>query len=63
MPVILVPDQFDHWLSPSSKSDQIQGAIALSRKDFAAHPVTTDVGNNRNDFRELLEPVEVVLAD
>lgn len=63
MPVILAPEEFDLWLSPSSKSDQIQGAIALSREDFVAHPVTTDVGNNRNDFPELLEPIEVVLTD
>ncbi|MDH4656021.1 SOS response-associated peptidase [Pseudomonas sp. BN606] len=59
MPVILHPEQFDLWLSPSTKTEQVQGAIALSRRDFAVHPVTTDVGNSRNDYPELLEPVKV----
>ncbi|MNF72193.1 putative SOS response-associated peptidase YedK [compost metagenome] len=63
MPVILAPEQFDLWLSPSTTIEQVHGAIALGREDFAAHPVTTDVGNNRNDYPELLKPVEVVLAD
>ncbi|MCY1243621.1 SOS response associated peptidase (SRAP) [compost metagenome] len=63
MPVILRPEQFALWLSPSTSSEQVHGAIALSREDFAAHPVTTDVGNNRNDYPELLEPVEVELAN
>ncbi|MCY1556369.1 SOS response associated peptidase (SRAP) [compost metagenome] len=62
MPVILAPEQFNLWLSPGTSIEQVHGAIALSREDFAAHPVTTDVGNNRNDYPELLEPVEVVLA-
>ncbi|MDH4566197.1 SOS response-associated peptidase [Pseudomonas sp. BN414] len=63
MPVILRPEQFDIWLSPSTSAEQVHSTIAISREDFAAHPVTTDVGNNRNDSPELLEPVVVVLAD
>ncbi|MCY1307073.1 SOS response associated peptidase (SRAP) [compost metagenome] len=62
MPVILAPDRFDLWLSHHASSDQVHRAIALIREDFAAYPVTTDVGNNRNDYPELLDPIEVVLA-
>ena len=36
MPVILRPEQFDLGLSPSTSSEQVHGAIALSREDFAA---------------------------
>ncbi|MDT4842292.1 SOS response associated peptidase (SRAP) [compost metagenome] len=57
MPVILAPEQFNLWLSPETTTEQVHGAIALSREDFAAYPVTTDVGNTRNDFPELIEPV------
>ncbi|MNJ78044.1 hypothetical protein D3C77_756870 [compost metagenome] len=60
MPVILAPQQFDLWLSPTTSLEQVHGAIALSREEFATHPVTTDVGNIRNDYPELMEPIEVV---
>lgn len=62
MPVILAPEQFDLWLSASTGSEQVHSAIALSREDFEAYPVSTDVGNNRNDYPELLDPVEVELG-
>lgn len=58
MPVILAPEQFDLWLSPASSIEQVHGLIATSREDFEAYPVTTDVGNTRNDYPELLEPVK-----
>ncbi|MNN95418.1 putative SOS response-associated peptidase YedK [compost metagenome] len=58
MPVILAPEQFELWLSPSTSTEQVRSAIALSREDFAAHPVSTEVGNIRNDYPELREPVE-----
>ncbi|HEJ1327439.1 SOS response-associated peptidase [Pseudomonas aeruginosa] len=60
MPVILAPEQFDLWLAPNSRSEQVQNVIALSQADFAARPVSTDVGNVSNDYPELLEPVEVL---
>ncbi len=59
MPVILEPEQFGLWLSPSSSAEAVHTAIATSREDFEVYPVTTDVGNNRNDYPELLEPIEV----
>ncbi len=37
--------------------------MLFRREDFVAQPVSTDVGNNRNDYPELLEPVEVMSAD
>ena len=63
MPVILEPEQFDLWLSPATRAEAVHAAIAASREDFEAYPVTTDVGNNRNDYPELLEPVEVGTTD
>lgn len=62
MPVILAPEQFELWLSGSTSLEAVHSAIALSREDFEAYPVSTDVGNNRNDYPELLERVEVKLA-
>ncbi|MFG5863818.1 SOS response-associated peptidase [Metapseudomonas sp. CR1201] len=59
MPVILHPEQWDSWLSPKTPNEHVQLAIAFPREDFTAHPVTTDVGNTRNDYPELLEPVAV----
>ncbi|MNF17823.1 hypothetical protein D3C80_2215550 [compost metagenome] len=48
MPVILAPEQFSLWLSPARTSPP--------------HPVSSDVGNNRNDYPELIVQVKVVLA-
>lgn len=61
MPVILAPEQFKLWLSQSTGSQEVHSAIALSREDFAAHPVSTEVGNTRNDYPELLKPVAGLL--
>lgn len=58
MPVILEPEQFDLWLSPASSAEAVLAAIAASREDFEIYPVTTDVGNNRNDYPGLLDPTE-----
>ncbi len=57
MPVILAPEQFELWLSPETRLERVHDAIALSRQDFAAYPVTPDVGNTRNNYAELIEPV------
>ncbi|MCY1510876.1 putative SOS response-associated peptidase YedK [compost metagenome] len=59
MPVILHPEQFTLWLNPETKADQVLEAVALCREDFVAYPVSTEVGNTKNDYAELLEPVEV----
>ena len=50
-------------MTPKAQHEQIQNCYLFSREDFVAHPVSTDVGNNRNDYPELLEPVEVVSVD
>ncbi|MOA17455.1 putative SOS response-associated peptidase YedK [compost metagenome] len=63
MPVILAPEQFKLWLSSDTSIEQVHDAIALSREDFATHPVSTDVGNTRNDYPDLLEPVDVDRVD
>lgn len=59
MPVFLAPEQFDLWLSPATLVEQVIDAIALSREDFVAHPVSTGVGDTVNNFSELLNPVSV----
>ncbi|MCY1313634.1 SOS response associated peptidase (SRAP) [compost metagenome] len=59
MPVILSPNQFDLWISLNTSSVHIQEVIAHSREDFIARAVSTDVGDNRNDYPELLEPIEL----
>lgn len=63
MPVILAPEQFDLWLTPETPIEQVQSAIALCREDFIAQPVSTEVGNTRNDYPELIKPVDVASAD
>ncbi|MDH4570465.1 SOS response-associated peptidase [Pseudomonas sp. BN414] len=60
MPVILPAEQFDLWLSPSTPIKQVEDAVALSREDFFAYPVSTEVNNIRNDSSKLLKPVEIV---
>ncbi|MCY1184974.1 SOS response associated peptidase (SRAP) [compost metagenome] len=57
MPVILAPEQFELWLSTGTPAEQVHGAIALSRTDFEAYPVSTDVGNTRNQGEQLIEPI------
>jgi putative SOS response-associated peptidase YedK len=55
MPVILAPEQWALWLSPESSPEQVHSAIALSRTDFEAYRVSTDVGNIKNQGAELIK--------
>ncbi|MCY1313856.1 SOS response associated peptidase (SRAP) [compost metagenome] len=55
MPVILTPEQFTLWLSPDTSSEQVHGAIGLSREDFVAYPVSTDIGNTKNQGEQLIQ--------
>ncbi|MBO3274116.1 SOS response-associated peptidase [Pseudomonas schmalbachii] len=57
MPVILAPEQWSLWLSPSTPPEQVHSAIALSRTNFDAYRVSTDVGDVRNQGEQLIEPV------
>lgn len=56
MPVILAPEQWKLWLSPETSPEQVHSAIALSRIDFEAYPVSTDVGNTKNQGADLIKP-------
>ncbi|WP_026078801.1 SOS response-associated peptidase [Pseudomonas nitroreducens] len=57
MPVILAPEQWECWLSPQTSLELAYDTIALSREDFEAYAVTTDVGNARNQGSELIERI------
>ncbi|WP_370599541.1 SOS response-associated peptidase [Pseudomonas nitroreducens] len=57
MPVILAPEQWALWLSPETPTEQVHSAIALSRTNFEAYRVSTDVGNTRNQSAQLIEPI------
>ncbi|MDF3864187.1 SOS response-associated peptidase [Pseudomonas denitrificans (nom. rej.)] len=56
MPVILSPEQWESWLSPATSIEQVHNTIALSRTDFEAYRVSTDVGNTKNQGAQLIEP-------
>lgn len=57
MPVILAPDQWAAWLSPKTSLEQAYDAIALSRIDFEAYRVSTDIGSTENQGADLIEPL------
>ncbi|CDF82665.1 hypothetical protein PKB_1300 [Pseudomonas knackmussii B13] len=57
MPVIMAPGQWALWLSPETPPEQIHSAIVLSRTDFEAYRVSTDVGNTTNQGTELIRPL------
>ncbi|WP_256676135.1 SOS response-associated peptidase [Pseudomonas sp. SCB32] len=57
MPVILAPEQWATWLSPETSLERAYDAIALSRLDFEAYRVSTDVGNTLNQGAQLIEPI------
>lgn len=57
MPVVLKPEHFDAWLDPNTPEPAVQGIIADSHMDFISHPVSTKVDYARNDFADLLEPL------
>lgn len=46
--VTLSPEQRAAWLPPETSPEMAYDTIALARQDFEVHPVTTDVGNPRN---------------
>lgn len=57
MPVILAPKQWECWLSPQTSLELAYDTIALSREDFEAYAVSTEVGNARNQGAGLIDPV------
>ena len=57
MPVVLKPEHFDSWLNSKTHGQAVQEIIADSHMDFISCPVSTKVDNARNDFADLLEPL------
>ena len=58
MPVILAPADYTAWLSADTALDQVQGLIQPCPEGLlAAHPVSTGVGNVRNEGSELIRAV------
>ena len=57
MPVVLKPEHFDAWLDPNTPGPEVQEIIADSQSNFDSYPVSNKVNNTRNDFADLLEPL------
>jgi len=60
MPVILPASAWDRWLDPDvSDPDALADLLVPAPSELTVmHPVSTDVGNVRNDGPHLIEPVE-----
>lgn len=61
MPVIIAPDDYARWLDPHSAEvgDLIK---AFPAERMTCHPVSMRVNATRNDGADLIEPIEVNLA-
>ncbi len=60
MPVILPSDSWGLWLDPAAQVREVQPLLIPCSTDLmAAHPVSSAVGNTRNNGPELVEPIEL----
>lgn len=57
MPVVLLPEQYDTWLSPEAAETEIDSAMTSARQDFEGYRVSTRVNNARNNSPALMEAV------
>ena len=58
MPVILAPESFAEWLDPKTDPKAAQGLLQPCPSEWlAAHAVSSEVGNVRNDNPSLIEPL------
>ena len=57
MPVVLKPKHFNAWVDPQTHGQAVKEIITDSHTDFISYPVSTKVNNSRNDFQDLLEPL------
>lgn len=56
MPVILRPEDYDAWLNPESKPDELQSLLKPCPPDWlVASPVSKQVNNPRNDDPSCIE--------
>ncbi|MFV0256899.1 MAG: SOS response-associated peptidase [Acidimicrobiales bacterium] len=57
MPVLLTPDQWDHWITPTDDPRALADLLAPAPEGaLVLRPVTTRVNNVRNNGVELLDP-------
>jgi putative SOS response-associated peptidase YedK len=58
MPVMLLDEDYDHWLDPNSKADEL---LALLRSDDAglmeAYAVNRAVNSVKNDNKQCIETI------
>jgi putative SOS response-associated peptidase YedK len=58
MPLLLTPDRRDAWLDPRTPKDQLLDLLTPAQQSgLEAFPVSTAVGNVRNNGPELVEPI------
>ncbi len=60
MPRILSASELEQWLDPTADPDPLSHWVAQPPKDlhFQIHTVSRDVNSPKNDFRELILPVD-----
>ena len=58
MPLLLTPDRRKAWLDPATPKDRLLDLLVPAQQSgLEAYPVSTAVGNVRNNGPELVEPV------
>lgn len=59
MPVILLPDDYDQWLTKTTEPDLVrQLLVPCPDEMLQMHPVSKAVGNVRNEGPELIEQIQ-----
>lgn len=60
MPVVLPPDNWDHWLDPGEQeANAVVGLLTPAPADeFEIYPVSTDVNNVRNEGPQLVDRID-----
>jgi putative SOS response-associated peptidase YedK len=58
MPVIIAPEDYERWLEPELRDAEIaRMMVPYPADEMRAYPVSTRVGNAKNEGPELIEPV------
>ncbi len=58
MPLLVTPDRRTAWLDPLTPKDQLPGLLVPAQQSgLEAYPVSTAVGNVRNNGPELVDPI------
>ncbi len=58
MPLLVTPDRRDAWLDPQTPKDQLPALLVPAQQGgLEAFPVSTAVGNVRNNGPELVDPI------